>query len=44
MAAWALMSTSAFAQVADGEYYLSQVKPGDTLIDAQARLMEENRQ
>ena len=26
---------------ADGEYYLPQVQPGDTLIDAQARLMEE---
>ena len=29
---------------ADGEYYLPQVQPGDILIDAQARLMEESRQ
>ena len=28
---------------ADGEYYLPQVQPGDTLIDAQAKLMESNR-
>ena len=28
---------------ADGEYYLPPVQPGDTLLDSQAKLMEESR-